>query len=291
MDFKNWLLNEVSSGFELKINPEIKSFAYEMKNGQPIHDNDPKKLYKFAKQALDHYFQGDLSNAAARYTFYLSNIRDAYETIFEFDLTPKGGKPEFSSPDHPMHDIYMQHSGGMTGYKIHNTPKEALDEIPDDPTMGYRGMSWEEWQYIRKHGHIQSKGDWNFASQEKLTFYGRADTAAHYSSGFAPMAFQSSQKRPSVVIAVSMGNLKDHNDHPGIPAGELAHIGPLSSKEIMGVWFIVPTKSRRGKLELIFQYAAVKDEHGDYTGNFVLGKPREGSRSSPSVGIAIKKVV
>jgi len=207
-------------------------------------------------------------------------------------VTPEGGRPEASDPDSHMHDFNVQHRGGMTGYNVHKTPEDALDEIPDDPRLGFRGMSWEEWQYIRKNGHIQSKGDYNLGTiQEKLTFYGSADTAVHYSSGFAAMAFKASQKRPSVVIAVSRDHLKDHTDHPGIPASELAHIGPLSSREIAGVWFILPVKSKMGKLDLMFSWVPEKGKDGEYTGNYALGKQREGSRSSPSVGAAIKKVI
>jgi hypothetical protein len=262
-----------------------------MKDGKPVQETDLTKLHSFAKQALNRYFQGDLSNAAARYVFHLKEINDAYEIRFEFDLIPKGGVPEASSPDSPSYDFDVEFKKGMTGWNVHKTPKDALDEIPDNPMMGYRGMSWEEWQYIRKHGHIQSKGGYNLGEiQEKLTFYGRADTAAYYSSGFAPLAFQSSKKRPSVVIAVSRSNLKDHKDHTGIPESELAHIGPLDAKEIAGVWFILTTRSKKGYLELVFDW--VPEKRGeDYTGSYVLGKQREGSRYSPSIGTAIKKIV
>lgn len=291
MDFKNWLLNEISSKFELKIDPQIQSFALKMKDGRPIPETDLSKLHAFSKEALKNYFGGDLSNAAARYVFYLREIRDAYEVRLRFDVIPKGGTPEVSTPDNNvMHDFDVKHRGGMTGWNVYKNHKEALEEIPNNPALGYRGMSWEEWQYIRKKGHIQSKGTHNLGEiQEKLTFYGSADTAVYYSNGFAPLGYQSSQKRPSVVIAVSKDNLKDHNDHPGIPQSELAHIGPLSANEIVGVWFMIPTRSKKGSLELVFRWVPEKEDHWD--GTYVLGKQTEGSRSTPSIGIAIKKIV
>jgi len=291
MEFKQWLINEVSSKFNLNIDPSITSFALKMKNGELEEETDFSKLKAFLKGVLNDYFIGDLSNAAARYDFNLKEIREDYTGLrFEFKLVPKGGIPELSTPDNPMHDIYVKHKGGMTGYKTYKTPKEATKEIPNNPNYGYRGMSWEEWQYIRKTGHIMSKGGYNFESQKNLTFYGDASTALAYGSGFAPMAYQTSLKRPSIVIAIPRGNLKDHTENPNIPQGELAHEGPLDSKEIVGAWMLVPSNSKSGILEIVFTWIPEKNEYGEYTGAYSLGKPKEGTRSSPYVGYVIKKI-
>ena len=292
MNFKNWLILE---SIDIELAPDIKSFPMIVGQGiETVEEGGPEEIREMMKKSLKYYFGDSFNQASARYKFYLKELRQSFSEITaEFHVVPKGdGTPEMSSEDDPMYDYYKDHQGGKTGYNLHKTPQDALKEIPKDPQLGYRGMSWEEWQYIQKTGHIMSNAGYNIGdAQKNLTFYGDAETAEYYANGFAPIQFMTSKKRPSVVIAVSKNNLMTAEDRPNaIPGGEMAHEGPLNSNEIVGAWMLVPVKSRRGRLDLYFRWAPIKDEEGNYTGQFTFSEPREGSRSSPSISYAIRQL-
>lgn len=282
-NFKNWILLE-----SIQISNNIKGFPLIVKsNHEVIEYADRDKLKYFIKDILMKYFTDDYKNIDQRYDVILTNIRDSYEVIFEFELKPKGFRqPELSQPEDFLYDFNIKHRDGKTGSYIHKTPKDAIAEIPKDPDLVYRGMSWEEWSFIKKNGFIQSKGSYNFDSQNNLTFYGSAETAEYYANSFAPNPFKTSLKKPSVVISISRRNVKGHEDFPDkIPSNEFAHIGKLDIKEIKGAWMLSPVKSKSGKFEIILTYI------NDGNNSFRLGKPREGSRSNPSIGYAIRKLI
>lgn len=219
----------------------------------------------------------ELNSSSARYIYTLTRFNagyHAYDTLtFEYTPISKRSSEEIATKDNPMYDLY---DNGKTGRTIYRSPKDAIEEIPTDNALAYRGMSWEEWKLIEKTGSIQSAGSHNFNNQKGLTFYGpRPDTGEYYASGFAPVAFKPTPTRPGVVIAVPKNLLKNHKENPEIPAGELAHEGPLPSSKIVNAWMIVATKSKPGRFDLLLY----KD-----------GKVREGGASGISVGYAIRKM-
>lgn len=284
-NFKDWVLSE-----SIIIANTIKGFPLVVDgNHKVIEYADANKLKDFINEILIKYYAKDYKNISQRYDILLNNIREGYsEIIFELELKPIGFKyPELANVNDDLYDFYKKHRDGKTGYFVHKTPKDAIKEIPSDPNLVYRGMSWEEWQFIRKKGFIQSNGHYNFDNQSSLTFYGSAETAEYYANGFAPIAFKTSLRKPSVVIAISKNNVKTNKDLPDkIPESEFAHIGPLNSKEITSAWMLSPIKSKNGKLEIIFSYVHSREEN-----NFKLGNPKEGSRSNPSIGYAVRKIL
>lgn len=253
----------------------------------------PEEFKNFIRPVLNNYFGDRLSNVNKRFDIILTKVRsDGYEPIFEFDLVPIGKHtPEIAAPDNPLYSMYQQYSKGETGWRIFKTPKDAIDTIPEKEEWAYRGMSWEEWQSIRKNQAIQSNAGYNFSNQQSLTFYGNADTATFYSNSFAPQGFKASTQRPAVVIAVPKQYVLTHKDRPDtIPEGEFAHEGPLSSKHITAAWMLVPIKAKKGVFEIVFQWKRTKDKFGNYSGKFFLTNPHEGSRHSPTISTAIRKM-
>lgn len=247
-----------------------------------------EEIKSFTVNALKQYFRNDYKQANIRYDFILYNIREGYgETEFQFYLLPKGFKQRESlNPDDPLYDYYIKHKNGLSDKYIHKSPNDAIKEIIPDPNLVYRGMSYEEWQYIKKNGFIQSNNGYNLGDvQNNLTFYGSAQTAEYYANHFAPTQFKTSFKKPSIIIAIDKTHVKSHQDMPdAIPGSEFAHIGPLSSKEIKHTWMLSPITAKVGKLSLMFKYKYQND------GSLILSLSGEGSRSNPSVGYSLRKI-
>lgn len=283
--FSDWLLNET---FSFEYGPGAGPYHLRVDHsGRATEQPDHEKFKEFCRKAFIQYFGEQYKQATARYRFILKNVREGYsEVVLQFDLVPKGkSEDELAAPDHPMYQYYQQHTAGRTGALVFKTAKDAIESIPDDPGLVYRGMSWEEWQYIRRKGQIQSKGGYNIG-QEGLTFYGNAATALYYASGFAPTPFITSIRRPSVVIAIPRKLVMDHGDLPDeIPGGDFAHRGPVDASNIAAAWMLSPTRAKIGSVELRFEWRRKEGER-----DFVPGPIKEGSRSSPSVSYVLRKL-
>jgi hypothetical protein len=212
------------------------------------------RLY-FQRYGLD---EDEMPFMAARYEFVLYRVRSGWgEIIYQWRVVPLGG------------DVELDEYDGTPKAKLYPPPRAAvIAAVPEDARLAYRGMAWEEWQFIRKQGYVESSGSHNL-DQPGLTFCGDASSAEHYASGFAPLAYKPAQRRPGVVIAIPRSLVLHHDDWPEkIPAGECAHRGRLPANQIAAVWYLIPTRIRFGAIEVV-----------DVQGKGI----REGSRSSPSV--------
>lgn len=288
--FKQWLISE-----NIQINPSIQGFPLSTDSSHKTVDYaDRNKLTQFIKDTFKKMFNGDEKNLYSRYDIYLKEIRSGYsEVIFEFEFLPKKySSEEEVDPNHDLYDFYMKHRNGKTGKYLFSSMKDAIKEIPNNPNYVYRGMSYEEWQFIKKNGFIQSKGNYNLGDvQNNLTFYGNAQSATYYASDFAPVAYKTSIKKPSIVIAIPRNLVKSHEDDPkGIPQSEYAHYGKLDSSNIKEVWMLVPEKAEKGIFSIVFEYKSIKDAAGKYSSVFYLTNPREGSRKNPSIRYSLLKL-
>lgn len=288
--FKQWLMNEA---FDIEIAPHIKAIPSAVGQSQePVKFFSKSEFLNFMRGVLTNYFRGDLQRITQRYRIVLDKFTDDYEPTFTFSLQPLGkGTPEYVAEDDPLYDYYAQHKGGKTGWTHFSSPKDAIENIPVRPDWVYRGMSWEEWQYIRRTGQIMSNAGYNLGGQENLTFYGNAETAMFYSNNFAPIQFKASIRKPGVVIAVPRDLVMSHEDHEHIPEGEFAHQGPLDAQQIAAAWMLVPTRARSGSFEIRFDWRRSRDSSNQYSGNFVLANPKEGSSHHPSISTAIRKIL
>jgi hypothetical protein len=264
LSFSNWLLAE--SKMILNTAPGLESHR-----GQALH-----ALTTY----LNRYGGPEHKSASSRFSYFLEKVREGYsEKILQFRYAPienRRASDEIASPDDYRREFYPADWDGKTGKRIYPTPKDAVESIPERAELAWRGMSWEEWKLTRSRGFVQSMGHYNFTNQAGLTFYGPdPNTGISYASGFAPIAFTVTPKRPGIVIGVSRSNLKDHTQNPGIPAGELAHEGPLPLSHVVEVYMLVATKGKPGTLELI-----IRND----------GKISEGSRSDASIGYAIRRI-
>jgi hypothetical protein len=163
---------------------------------------DPERWAK-AQEGLNLFFRRygeDISrNFAARYSFHLVAFeggRGWGEDIYTWHYRLLEAEPLYGPPKYRG----IERQRGV--FKI---PRErVVDEIPANPDWVYRGMSWEEWQNIRRTKKIRSRGGYNIGEgQKNLTLFGeRPDTGVFYATGFAPPGFKPGKRRPGVIIAV-----------------------------------------------------------------------------------------
>jgi hypothetical protein len=217
---------------------------------------DPE-VFALAKQGVAYHLSqrdyGDMPKgmsaglASMRYKYVLWRVKEGYTSqSFDFHMVPLGGKTH----QNYIGDIPLSKS------QMFKTPKKAIAEIPVNSKWAYRGMSWGEWQSIRRSKKIQSIGGHNLG-QEGLTFFApHPGDAQSYAGGFAPTLFQPSKKRPGVIIAVDRKGMLSPKDRKDIPNGELAVLGSLPSSAIKKVWLLVPTEIKEGNLEMRYDSRA-----------------------------------
>ena len=70
------------------------------------------------------------------------------DRTFEFGVRPIGGQP------------YADEWGDVKRSRF-RVPRSALEAVPSASGLVYRGMAWEEWQFIRRECRIQSTGTYN----------------------------------------------------------------------------------------------------------------------------------
>lgn len=304
--FQQWLLNEIGQSAQITVKPGLTT-PIEMAGGKVTKTANEEDIKQITRQALQAYYQKHDPQAwqflKARYNFHIDDVNDYADTLtLKINIipqTPLEGEEEEVAKDHPAYDYYQKFHKGMTGKTVYKTPKDAIQEIPQNPNLAYRGMAWEEWQSIRKTNTIQSKGHYNIG-QEGYTMFGYIpETGLHYAHGFAPLPYQVGHKRPGVVIAVPRNLLKTHKDDPdNIPDNELGLQGPLSKDHITHAWMMTMNKANKnqGFIELRFKWTPdwnqknYKDpRQGFFTPNF--NKPNLGNAMlSGGVEYAIRQM-
>lgn len=205
-----------------------------------------------AKRVLASFvaMQGKTAERAikARYDFSLMAFKKSgYDLKYTFAVKPRDGAETFSQWASWHRRPRLHENEVSFAYDI---PPGSLADVPEIDGMVYRGMSWEEWQSIRKHCAIRSRGEWNLG-QDGLTFFGRAGTAQYYATGFAPWAFKPSKRRPSVVIAIPREYVLGWRDDKRIPESEFAVLGTLPASKIAHAWRVVPTLIEGGYAEVM----------------------------------------
>jgi len=200
-------------------------------------------IWAFRRYVVRHFWPGVMRQIATRYRLVLTRVDGWYEIRYAFDIIPLA----------------------LTSKPPRRQPVE--EEIPNNPSLAYRGMCWEEWEAVLETGFVQSRGEYNIG-QTGLTLFGDAATAQHYASGFAPWPFKPVGDRLGVVVAYEKKWLLSHDSEPRVLAGEYASNKPLRIEDVTEVWFLYPVRVKLGAVEVLV------------TGHDQI---REGSRMSPTV--------
>ena len=275
----NWY--KLAQGIIVTVDPSITSIPLVESPQGTVESGGPQDAAAIARRIIQKYYSRidprGHQFAGSRYVFHISKIDNNYrELTLTVQFQPnnkKSGEEVPNSPDQSMYEYINKYKGGKTGRTRYKSPKDAVTEIPEDPSMGYRGMAWEEWQSIQKTGFVGSKGHYNLGpEQENLTCFGYTpSTALHYASSFAPAQYTLSQKKPGVVIAVPRTLLLTHKEYPqGIPNGEMGFRGMLSMDKIAHAWMMVVTETKDDAY-MEFRIPWVNKNKNRYDGYSALG--------------------
>jgi hypothetical protein len=127
--------------------------------------------------------------------------------------------------------------GKVIAVKDQLVPKSHLRanlNITPNPNLVYRGMSNHEFQNIKKTGVIQSKGEYNLAGQQGLTYFSTEPRSAEtYAHSFAPWNQKANWDNPAWVIAV-----------PKPDESKIVHVQGTGSHEV-GVKGSIPANQIR----------------------------------------------
>lgn len=304
MKFAEWLIGEA---VKIEVDPAVQQLPVILAGGNPYKFATPQELSEIALGGLRKYFSLvdplGFSYLKERYHFKLSKAienSDGLTLTIQFLPIDKGrGSEELVPQDDPLYDYHKKYNQGKTGRKVYKRPKDALEDIPSDTNFAYRGMSWEEWQSIQRTGYIFSRGAYNLGQEEYTLFGKEPRTALHYASGFAPLQYQPSMRKPSVVIAIPKNLTLTHKEDPeNIPDTELGVKGKLSKNHIEHAWLITPHKiNKNAYMELVFPYVPAWDDKkykDPMTGFFKIdhNKVRPGSGNlSTVVSYSIRKLL
>jgi hypothetical protein len=211
-----------------------------------------------AKELLRKYLtiQGSLEAASRRYVFTLVEADENNYGNFDYTYALSQRKSarvigdETIEPDEyyrkNMADFDLLHPGGRTGYKLLAHPKNALETIPENSELVYRGMSWEEWQFIRKHGYIESNASKNIGDYHITYFGATPGTGVVYASSGLEHGVTNSH--PGVVVAISRSLVEPSGKWDGGDNGEYATDKRVSINDIEHVYIMVPTREKGGHL-------------------------------------------
>lgn len=144
----------------------------------------------------------------------------------------------------------------------------------------YRGMSWEEFQFVLRNGFIQSDYSYNFPSEIGLTYYSEdPTTASSYGGSFQPYHMQPTFERPGYVVKIKKQPESRINRERSIGTNEIAVSGSIPLGEILEIYEIRPYQISPG-------YVEIREVYGRESEKVY----REGSRMSPSVRVGYKKM-
>jgi hypothetical protein len=255
MDFRQWLINERAT-FRLEMETDVPTFAIEVgPNGKVFKQGTEKDLKKLIQDALRHELTqldpNGFENAKARFQWVVKDVQQEHSelvvTILK-EYIPRG-RSHKGWPQTSADPLIVKFQGGLTGLTAFHTPTNSLDHIPNDPSLGYRGLNWEEWQFIRKNGYVQSSGVQNFSHQQGLTLFSKKpDSAEVYVHSFASVQNSVTFTRPGIIIAVPKTLLKTPEELQGRISGhELAYVGKLPMDQVAHIWMAVPASSYNDK--------------------------------------------
>lgn len=159
-------------------------------------------------------------------------------------------------------------------------PKQRDDTI-------WRGISWEEMDFVRREGRVESKGEYNIGTKQAgLTFFSSdPEQALIYAGEFQPYPWKPNFERPGYVIRAKRPDDPDRvvtsdKDPYAVTPPEVGVRGSIPVDDILEVWEVRPYAVQPGYVELVRQWSP---RANDYI-------YQEGGRSSPRVALAYRKL-
>ena len=223
---------------------------------KPIFDGVPQDLklgneFKSEKQAVSRN----------EFNFKTEKKQGMYDTVYKIRVIPKKIPTEWKNKKDTLDDkniwydpTYMKEipfGNGKSTVVIPINPEiENQMKLPSGKEKGYlfRGMSYEEFEGIKKNGYIKTEAQYNFDFQGDMTFFSdEKSTAANYASGFAPWQYAPTIDKPAIMIKV-----KDPGNHEkGTTEGEIGIRGKILDELITEVYVGRPVSMVEGYFEIV----------------------------------------
>ena len=218
-------------------------------------DNAPVKGLPSEIELGENFYQ--YHDAVKRNTFQFSAApspyaRDSYDIKVKPKIIPEGWKKTADRNGEWYDPKYVKEIKEESGYR-HLVLLEPNADIyhPEGKESGFifRGMSYDEYENILDQGYIESRGGYNFESQQGITYYStNKDQAAYYASGFAPWQYKATPDKPAVMLKV-----KDPGNHikiEGTGEDEVGIRGRVSIDQIDETYLGHPVIIREGEFEV-----------------------------------------
>lgn len=237
--------------------------------------NAKKALYLFASKESND-INIDRTGMLDRFDFHLKSVDKHWsDIVYSFEFYSKGGKLQNKKP---YNDAPYEKRAA-----VYRTIKNAIDDIQNDETSVYRGMSFEEFLVSKKRGYFKSNGLYNIGdSQKDYTFFGKDfSTAKFYAADFQPLESSMTRKKPGVIIEIPKNLTKSAVDVKNQYGHNVGTDGEYITKEnipyniIKAIYLVIPEVSFAGTLDIIY--------------NIHRQKYTSGSRSHPTVDYKIIK--
>ena len=217
---------------------------------------------------------------------------DYYDRMFNITAIPKAipGVKQACLEKSPTRGMYVdtniaecnvETEEGYSQCKCRLKPDSGYSrdlQAKEEPGKLFRGVSWEEMEFINKNGFIQSNCSYNIGEcQIGLTYFSAdPETAATYAGAFQPYPFLPTFERPGYVLKIPRPP-DDRLDLVSAPPGEIGVRGKIPIDEVEAIYEVRPYAIHPGYVELR------ASKHFEPT---IL---HEGSRVGPSHWIAYKQ--
>lgn len=181
------------------------------------------------------------------------------------------GRERFWNPD--IADLIKTED--KWGTDISSRPKAGwIEEIPQNDSLIYRGISFEEMEYINRTGIIQSDGSYNLGDEQiGLTYFTtQASSGKSYAHSFAPNHMVATPNKPAYVIAVDK---RPGKAVAGTGEHEVGIVGSIPASEIKEVWIGEPYY-----ISSMGSFSTTREWNGE----------QDGYRSGPSISVAWRRI-
>ncbi len=265
---------------EQKKEPETKEEIRQFLLDEKINDPTIKALLELDKKRWDlDYIKDPFKYGEQRFEIKINPII----TKENIELIEEGRRKYYCDKDVAYYEEVRSEDGERVVVRYtHLKPDSGYSfEYPveeKEEGMIWRGMSAEEFDFVKKEKKIQSHGGWNIGEgQVGLTYFGDdPKTAFTYAGSFQPYPFIPTFGRSGYVVKIKEEGLE--TDREEAPSGEVGVRGAVPIDEILDIYEVRAVSMDSGFVEVYKQ--------GTPTGYTFL----EGSRSSPHAQLAFKKL-
>jgi len=250
-----WTDKEHEFADKAEFDPEWKKLQEGKLDLDTKGDISPEEKERAGKLLYQFFKERDTLKWLFTYKWTLERVNTSHVYVdgerYSFTYMPRKGR-DVQRPGYPGADYTELRKG-------YRTPKDAVEYAvaSEKAQFGdrfvFRGMNMAEWIQAKKQGFVQSNFKYNLGGVQ-YTYYGKEWSTAHsYAGGFAPFDKEPTRDLPGVIIAVPRELTQNARDVTGQNTDNEYVAESIPIDQVKGVWFIVPTESGDGSLEIVLK--------------------------------------